>query len=305
VQLQGKLALVTGANGFLGSRVGYGLLRAGVRVRAMVRRPADYPELAAAGMEVVPGDVTDAAAVQAAVSGVQLVVHCAAVPGPDHATSLRVNGEGTRNVVEAALAAGCERFLHVSTVAVYDQTGQDVVGEDFPLKTKGNPYEEGKVAAEQAVRDGMARGLQAVIIRPPAILGAHPTSTWCTKIAQAVQAGRWRLVGDGSNTFSYVHVENLVAAMLTALVSEAAVGQVYNIIDGHTTWGAYVEQFRQWLGADLLPSIPAEEAPSSMNWYGRYLGDKAVAELGYVPRHTYAEAMQETEAYLRERGIIA
>lgn len=293
------VALVTGANGFLGSRVTAYLRSQGIKVRGFVRRPESLDL-----DEVALGDVTDAAAVQEAVAGTDFIVHCAAVSGPDAATSLKVNGEGTANLVEAALTAGCKRFVLISTQSVYDKSTSGKVYEDAPLCTDGNPYEVGKIAAERAVRAGEARGLQAVILRAPMILGAHPTSTWGFKIAKMLLDGRFPLVGDGSNTATYIHVDNLAHVVFLALTSPRAVGQAYNTVDGYTTWRAYTDQIREWLGVGELPSIDPAKAPAAFGWQGYPAGDKLVEELGYTPRYTYADAMNETRAFLEASGLV-
>ncbi len=290
------IALVTGANGFLGSRVTACLRQQGVRVRAFVRRPDSLD--GAQVDEIATGDLNDEAAVMAAVAGTDYVVHCAAVPGPDLATSLKVNGEGTGLLVEAALAHGCARFVLISTQSVYDKSTTGPVPEDAPYCTEGTPYDLGKVAAEKAVRAGEARGLKAVILRPPMILGAHPTSMWGFKVAKALQAGRFPMVGDGSNTATYIHVDNLAQVVHTVLSAPQAVGQAYNTVDGYTTWREYLEHFRTWLGLGEIPSIDPASAPPAFGWKGYPSGEKLRRELGYTPVRTYEDAMAEVHAFL-------
>lgn len=295
--------LVTGANGFVGSRVVAYLRNQGFSVRALVRRPESLGNLTVD--KVVVGDITDREAVQRAVAGSTQIVHCAAVPGPDHATALRVNGEGTANLVEAALAAGCERFVLISTQSVYDKSTTGMVPEEAPLCSEGSPYEVGKVAAEQAVRRGEAQGLRAVVLRPPMILGAHPTSTWGYKIAKMLREKRFPLIGDGSNLAVYVHVDNLAQIVQLSLTNPRAVGQTYNTVDGEVSWRSYTDQFRTWMGLDEIPSIEPAKAPPVFAWSGRPDGEKLRRELDYRPQHTYADAMAEIHALLVADGIIS
>lgn len=296
-----KTVLVTGANGFVGGRVVRHLLGLGYAVRALVRRPESMNE---AGVEVAVGDVTDAEAVRSAVAGTDYIVHCAAVPGPDNETSLRVNGGGTENLVEATLAEGCERFVYISTQSVYDKSSSGPVGEERPLMAEGNPYELGKVAGERAVMAGAARGLKVTILRPPAIIGADESSLWGFRIARMLLDKKFPLVGDGSVTFTYVHVDNLARAVVLAMTHDAAVGQAFNIVDGYSTWGEYLEQYRQWLGLESIPTIPLEKAPAVFRWQGYPAGDKLVRVLGYQPTYTYADAMAETRALLEAKGLL-
>jgi len=296
------LVLVTGANGFLGSRVAAHLRNQGMRVRGLVRRPESLAENTVD--EVTTGDLGDPESLRAAASDVDAVVHCANLPTADLALSLKVNGEGTANLVDASLAAGCSRFVLISTQSVYEKSAHEPVTEEAPLCTEGTAYDLGKVAAERAVHAGEARGLQVVILRPPLILGAHPTSTWGFKIAKMMLDGRFPLVGDGSNPATYIHVENLAHVVHLVLTAPQAVGQVYNTVDGYTTWREYTDRFRKWLDLGPLPSVDPATVSPAFAWRGYPVGEKLVRELGYQPLYTYDDAMQETYAFLKASGLV-
>jgi nucleoside-diphosphate-sugar epimerase len=300
MELPSKVALITGATGFVGRRTARRLVQEGMHVRGLVRRPVELPDL-----ERYLGDITDAAAVALAAVGAHVVVHCAAVMHrATREEAIRVNVEGTRIVLEAALQAGCERFIHLSTVSAHAVEGHEVVDEATPLRQAGDAYGESKALAEQAVWAAAAQGLQATVLRPPAILGVAPTSYWSVRMASRIAAGDFALPGDGLATLPYVHVDNLIDAILLALHSDTAVGQAYNIIDGQTSWRAHTDYFRRWLRVGPLPSMPLEDVPPNYRWRGRCSGEKATRELGYLPRVTYEEAMAEAERYLRESGLI-
>jgi nucleoside-diphosphate-sugar epimerase len=300
MELPGKVALITGATGFVGRRTAQRLVLEGMRVRGLARRLVELPDL-----ECSLGDITDAATVAPAAVGAHVVVHCAAVlHRATRAEAMRVNVEGTRIVLEAARQAGCARFIHLSTMSAHAVEGSDVVDEATPLRQAGDAYGESKALAEQAVWAAAAQGLRVTVLRPPAILGVAPTAYWSVRMAYRIAAGDLALPGDGLATLPYVHVDNLIDAILLALRADTAVGQAYNIIDGQTTWRAHTEYFRRWLGVGPLPSMPLEAVPPGYRWRGRCSGEKATRELGYSPRVTYAEAMAEAERYLRESGLI-
>jgi nucleoside-diphosphate-sugar epimerase len=300
MEIPGKVALITGATGFVGRRTAQRLALEGMHVRGLVRRPVDLP-----GLEPYLGDITDAATVVPVAVGAHVVVHCAAVlHRATREEAMRVNVEGTRIVLEAALQAGCARFIHLSTVSVHAVDGYDVVDEATPLRQAGDVYGESKALAEQAVWAVAAKGLPVTVLRPPAILGMAPTAYWSVRMAYLIATGDFALPGDGLATLPYVHVDNLIDAILLALRSDTAVGQAYNIIDGQTTWRAHTDHFRRWLGVGPLPSMPLEAVPPNYRWRGRCSGEKAIRNLGYVPRVTYAEAMAEAERYLWESGLI-
>lgn len=278
------------------------MLAEGARVRALVRRAESMAALPT--VEVIPGEITDEAAVRAAVDGVDYVIHCAAYAGPDRAESIRINGGGSGLLAEAAREAGAARFVQISTQSVYAGDGLAVIDETTPRTREGNAYSVGKAASEEAVEAAAARGLAATIIRPPAILGAHPTSMWGVKIARMIKNRQFKLVGDGSGPLPYLHVENLAEAVVLILRSPAAVGQAYNLVDGFTTWKAFTDLFRRWLGVEEpLESVDQEQVSGPFGWRGLLSGEKAVRELGYSPQWSYAEAMAETEAYLEEHGV--
>ena len=298
--LPGKVVLITGATGFVGHRTAQRLVQEGMHVRGLVRRPVALPDL-----ESYLGDITDAATVVPAAVGAHIGVHCAAVlHRATREEAMQVNVEGTRIVLEAALQAACERFIHLSTVSVHAVEGHDVVDEATPLRQAGDDSGESKALAEQAVWAAAAQGLPVTVLRPPAILGVAPTAYWSVRMAYRIAAGDFALPGDGLATLPYVHVDNLSAAILLALRSDTAVGQAYNIIDGQTSWLAHTDYFRHWLGVGSLPSLPPEAVPPGYRWCGRCSGEKARRELGYMPRVTYEEAMAEAEQYLRESGLI-
>src|ERR1700752_4124770 len=115
----GSTALVTGATGFVGSRVALRLASLGCAVRAIVRRMGAAPELRSAGIAEIEGDFVEAAVARQAAAGADLVVHCAATAGPDLAPVRRVNADGTRSIAHAALAAGVSRYIQISTGSVY------------------------------------------------------------------------------------------------------------------------------------------------------------------------------------------
>ena len=293
--------LVTGANGFVGTRVARRLASAGDRVRALVRRPGEIEDLRAEGIEEMAGDFTDPATAADAVKGVTHVVHSAATVGEDLESARRVNTHGTRVVAAAALAAGVPRFVHVSTVAVYDAGDRNLVEEDCPLATEGHQYSVSKAEGEGVVRELEEEGLKAVILRPGAILGAHPTSTWSVKIPTAVKKREHRLLVDGLNVMPFVHVENVVDAVVTSLDSKSAVGRAYNLVDEHVTWLAFTDEIRSWFGTEPLDVVPREEIPEGAYSTREYSNRRAREELRYRVRLTYADGMKETAEYWKER----
>lgn len=295
MELAAKAVLVTGANGFVGSRLVRRLVAEGARVRALVRNPSARAELEALGAEPFLGQLTQEDVPRAAMEGIQAVVHCAATGLPDRTESFLVNSTSTQRLLDAALAAKCERFVHLSTTSVYALEGREEIDEDTPTTSRDSVYSESKAEADGRVLQAQAQGLACTILRPALILGSHPSSVWGNKVPRAIAAGRFPLAGDGLGEFAYVHVDSLVEAIVTALRSDAAVGQVINIVDGQSNWRRYTDHFRK----TELPSIPAAQAPARLTSRARYSNAKAVKLLGHQPKHTFDEAMEETQRYLQ------
>jgi nucleoside-diphosphate-sugar epimerase len=230
------------------------------------------------------------------------VVHCAATAGPDLEPVRRVNVDGTQSVIDAARAAGARRCVHISTVSVYRTDGRAVVDEDAPLKSAGEPYGVTKAEGDQRILEAAAGGLAATILRPGAILGYHATSTWAVRVPERIRDGQVKLRADGGDTIPFVHVEDLVDAVLLGLVSDRAVGRVYNLTDFHKTWRVYTEAVRGWFGSPPLEVIPMEEVPAGAYWTGRFDGARVRSELGYAPRRSWEEGMEEAARHWRGRA---
>jgi 2-alkyl-3-oxoalkanoate reductase len=293
--------LVTGATGFVGGRVAARLRERGDDVVAAVRTPS--PTLEALGVEQVEIGLDVSTEV---LRGVDAVVHAAASVGPSMEDARVVNRDGTRRICEAALAAGTTRLVHISTTSVYDLAaiGDAEVGEDAPLATStsgespagsaGNPYSVTKAEAEAEVIEVTARGLSTAILRPPAVLGAGPTSTWGTRVPRRLLEGNGP-TRNPETTFGFVHVEDLVDATLAALDTDTRT--TVNVVGGHTTVGDYLRAVAELLPGEIaLPTPDADDAP----WRGSYTTDRLESHLGVRPDRTFEEAMTEIAVSWRD-----
>jgi dihydroflavonol-4-reductase len=169
-------ALVTGASGLLGAHLVTALLQRGVRVRALhlPEHPID-PEVSDM-VETLPGDVRDRSAVARALRRCQLVFHAAGFVSywrGDAAALREVHVEGTRNVVEEALAGGVDRLVYTSTVATLGYCPERPADEThaYNLGYIGSAYLDCKRLAEQLVIGAVARGLPAIVVNPGGLIG--------------------------------------------------------------------------------------------------------------------------------------
>jgi 2-alkyl-3-oxoalkanoate reductase len=293
--------VVTGATGFVGSRVVARLRARGDHVIAVGRRTDDA--LTAAGIEQRAADLTDADTLRPILAGdgdraVDAVVHAAATAGPDLDEVRRINLGGTRGVVEAVRAAGVPRLVHVSTTSVYDLAalGDVEVDEDAALVDEATwadgdpePYALTKAEAEAVVVRAIEAGTSAQILRPPAVLGAGPTSTWGTRVPRRYRDGALPPRAPAT-TFGFVHIEDLVDALVASADHDRT--RTCNVVGGHTTFGDYLAALRRFLAGPAATRASSSERP----WRGRYAAGRLEETLGVRPQRSFDEAMDEIAA---------
>jgi ornithine--oxo-acid transaminase len=247
----GDVCLVTGATGFIGGHVAQRLVAEGRQVRCLARSGADTTLLERLGVEIAPGDLTSPQSLRRAVAGCRHVVHCGAMVS-DWATTREVrevNVEGTRNVLDAAVGAGAERFVHFSTTDLYGHPGGADVDESHTPNGFANWYAQSKLEAEAEVRrTAGANGLEAVVLRPATVYGPRSKEV-VGAIAREIRRGRMLLIADGRAVAGLCYVDNLVDAVLLSLDHEAAAGETFNVTDGlDVTWRRFVDDLAAGLG---------------------------------------------------------
>ena len=221
--------LVTGAGGFTGLALTRALVDAGHPVRALVRKPAQVPELERLGAEVLQGDIRDPEIVRRAVEGRAIIYHLAAVfrrAGVPDSLYHEVHVDATRRLIEAAASAGARRFVHCSTVGVHgDVAGAGPADESAPM-APGDIYQRTKLEGEAAAREAATRtGLPLTIVRPGPIYG--PADRRLLKLIGGVARRRFLLLGSGRPHFQMVYVDDLVAGFRLAAERPEAVGRTY------------------------------------------------------------------------------
>ncbi|HPQ69051.1 MAG TPA: NAD-dependent epimerase/dehydratase family protein [bacterium] len=223
-------ALVTGADGLLGSHLVRRLLANGMDVRAFVLPGDVAPVIADLPLEIVSGDLLDAGAVRRAVDGCALVFHCAAITDlwADAQLVRRVNVEGTRHVLDACVQAAVRRLVYVGSASSFQFGTRERPGDErgaFPSEYESVAYMASKHRAMKLVREYVAeRGLDAVIVAPTFMLGAHdfrPSSG--ELIRQFVRRGM-PFVSKGGRNFACA---DDVAAALAAAAEKGERGEAY------------------------------------------------------------------------------
>lgn len=242
---QGVRVLVTGAGGFIGSHLAERLAELGAEVRAMVR----YSSAGTWGwleesplrsrFRVVAGDLQDRDSVREAMQGCEVVFHLGALIAIPYSYSapvsyVRVNVEGTLNVLQSARELGVRRLVHTSTSEVYGTALYAPIDEKHPLQGQ-SPYSASKIGADKLVESfHRSFGVPAVTVRPFNTFGPRQSArAVIPTIITQILAGKERIeLGNLTPTRDLNYVANTVAAFLAAARSEQAVGQTIHFGSG-------------------------------------------------------------------------
>ena len=243
---QDGITLVTGAGGFIGGRIVEMLHLAGARrVRAGIHRWSSCARIGRFPVDIAPLDLTNGASTAGALDGVTEIVHCAR-------GSREVTVQGTRNLLDAAAAAGVRRCVHLSTTEVYG-AGDGTFTEQSECPRTGREYGDMKLDAEHVCREFSERGLGLTILRPPIVYG--PFSTWWTvDLARKLISGRWGTMGiHAEGACNLLYVDDLVRAIRIALDHPRAAGETFNINGPETiSWNGYFVKLASALGLPPL-----------------------------------------------------
>jgi len=230
-----KTIFITGATGLVGSHVAEEAIRDGHRVRALVRSTSDTRWLDQWGVEKILGDLADKDALRRGVDGADWILNCAAKVG-DWGTLEEfraLNVEAFQLLLDAAVESKIERFVHVSSLGVYE--ARDHFGTDETVPPAANSldaYTCSKVEAEELALSYVKKhGLPLSIVRPGFIYGPRDR-TVLPKLLKALRAGRFAYFGSGNQALNCIYVKNLVQGIFLAATVPQAIGEVFNLTDG-------------------------------------------------------------------------
>ncbi len=322
---------VTGGTGFIGGRIVRQLRDTGHEVVALVRSPKKADQFARLGVAVHHGDVTDRESMRGALDGVDGVFHTAGwykLGARDKTAGLRVNVDGTRNVLELMREADIRKGVYTSTLAVFSDTKGKVVDESYYFGGKHlTEYDRTKWLAHYEVALPMIRdGLPLVIVQPGLVYGPGDQSPVHETLVQYLR-GKLPLI-PRQTAYCWSHVDDTARAHVLAM-EKGQPGESYIIAgENHTLVDALgvaeqitgfkrprrradpsvlrcVAAITRWIGAIVpLPNSYHYERLRAAAGV-TYLGDNAKAkhELGYSPRPLH-EGFQETLSYeMDELGI--
>lgn len=312
---EGKRVLVTGAGGFIGSHLTERLIELGADVRAFVHYRADgsrgWLEDASCKDEVecCAGDICDRESVTQAMKEVEVVFHLAALIAIPYSyqvpeSFLRTNVLGTLNVLQAARAAGVQRFVHTSTSEVYG-TARDVpIDERHPLQAQ-SPYAASKVGADKIVEAfGLSYGLPVVTVRPFNTFGPRQSARAIipTIITQCLTDSRVRL-GNVTPTRDLNYVSDIVEGFVRAAASPEAMGRTINLGSGRET---RIEDLARIIAIMIDRTITIERDEGRVrpghSEVGRLVANNAAARdvLGWEPSIPLEEGLRMTIDWMRE-----
>lgn len=255
----GRKVLVTGGTGFIGGHLVDRLTEGGDAIRVTVRVPRSCANAARFPVDMAPTDLTDMQSVRRAVDGCSIVYHLAyGNEGGSGATAITI--EGTKNVVRAAVEAGVECVIVLSTMYVFGfPDGKSPVDETFAYKPYGGEYAISKAEMERWCLDEASRSgrTRIVVLNPTCVFGPLGGAYTSLPVDLAL-TGQFCWIDGGRGTANYTYVSNTVDAILAAAQCEAAHGERFIVTDGHTTWRDLLAPFLAPLDREI-PSYSAQE----------------------------------------------
>jgi nucleoside-diphosphate-sugar epimerase len=222
--------LITGGAGFLGINLTRYLLARGHEVTSLDLGEFDYPERDDKRVRIVKGNICDRAAVKDAIAGCQMVVHtAAALPLYTPEEIEQTDIHGTRTVIDVAFEAKVERAIHISSTAVYGIPDHHPLRETDRLQGVG-PYGRAKIAAEEICLEYRKKGMVVPIIRPKSFVGPERLGVFALFYDWAKDGHGFPMMGDGSNRYQLLDVEDLCQAIyLCATIDAAKANDTFNI----------------------------------------------------------------------------
>lgn len=319
--------LVTGADGFIGSHLVEALVADGRPVRAFVLYNAfdqrgwldHLPPTILDRIEVIAGDVRDAAMVREAMRGCDQVLHLAALIGIPYSyvapgSYVDVNVTGTLNIVEAARQHGVAKVVVTSTSEVYGSAQRVPIDEAHPLVGQ-SPYSASKIGADQiALSYHLSFGLPVTVIRPFNTYGPRQSTRAIipTIITQLAAGASTIKLGALTPTRDLSYVTDTVSGMVAALDSPQTVGETINLGSGHEiAMGALAETIARLMGRKAVIETEQQRLRPQGSEVERLLADNAKARrlMNWGPAHAgqagLERGLEKTIAWFREPQNLA
>lgn len=323
---------VTGGTGFTGAALVLRLLEQGHEVVSLDKQPGiAADELKEKGAKLITGSVTDPDVVREAVEGAEVVQHLAAafreMNVPD-SVYYDANVNGTRIVIEAAIAAGARKLVYCSTQGVHGHIENPPGNEESPI-APADYYQKTKYEGELVCHEYADKGIEYTIIRPTAIYGPGDPERFAM-IFRRAKKGTFPMFGRGITYYHPVYIDNLVDAFVLAMQPGVGSGEAYIIADEeYFPIEELVRRVGKAIDVDVnVPHFPITPLivaghlceklckpfgitppifPRRVDWFRQVRAfriDKAREGLGYEPRVGIDEGLRRTGEWYEARGII-
>jgi nucleoside-diphosphate-sugar epimerase len=311
-KLEAMNIFITGISGFLSINLVRYLLNKGYTdISGIDLVDFDYPERDK--IKFLQGDIRHRDEVKSIIQGADVVIHtAAALPlyTPEEIYSTDV--EGTRIVLEEALAAGARRFIHISSTAVYGVPDHHPLYEYDPVSGVG-PYGKAKIQAEEACLDFRQKGLCVPILRPKSFVGPERLGVFAIFYEWASEGKNFPMIGSGNNRYQLMDVEDLCQAIhLCMTLDEDVVCDTFNV--GAAEYTTFRQDYqavldaagygKRIIGFPAAPVVLALRLLEKLNLSPLYPWiyetaskdsfvsiDKACEQLGWQPRYSNQEAL--------------
>ncbi len=314
---QGRKVLVTGAGGFIGSRLVEVLMRSGAQVRAFVRYNSrgdagllrTLSPFVLGGIEIIPGDLRDEDALRKAVIGREIVFHLGALISIPYsylhpAEVAATNIMGTLNMLLACRDLGVARLVHTSTSEVYGTARVAPINEAHPLQGQ-SPYSASKIGADKLAESFYcAYDLPVITVRPFNTYGPAQSARAVipTIITQALTREVIHL-GNLESTRDFTYVDDTVEGFLRAARSETGLGEVFNLGTGQEIRiGDLAEKIIAMVGREVKIETEQQRLRPEKSEVMRLISDNSRARevLGWAPQVSLEEGLKRTIHWINE-----
>jgi len=322
--------LITGATGFIGGHLAEALVEEGHEVRALARETSDTSKLKKLDIEVLRGDIRDAA-VQRAIEKCDSVYHLAARTTKDHLSRREYyahNLQGTKNVAEASRRCGVSRVVYASSVGIYGSLCNSSINENTP-PNPDSYYRETKLAGEKEVlRLHREHKLPVVVARLGRIYG--PGSLSWIDLCRKIAIGNFRIIGTAENYDHMIYIDDLIEGLRRCGEVKDIEGRTY-ILNGSEP--VQLERMLKMIAHELgvnsslsrLPATPFRtyhrfnqfifqsfriQLPRALYYslfFSNHLYDtsKAQKELNYYPKVSLKDGFRRLIKWYRESGLLS